>query len=176
MEKTELLEALEDGHAEMVELLNDLPDEAMTAPNVSGSWSIKDILFHLTFWEGQMVTLLFQAQKGMPKPTTVHFGKDPLDTVNQHIYDTGKDRPLDVIWQDWQSVRKQTIRRVSEMSEAELNELDRYPWQEGKPLFEWVVNDSVGHEEEHSDAIREWLEAHEGDFSPKNGGGGQNRG
>jgi hypothetical protein len=161
MEKTELLEALEDGHQELLEMLQDLPDEMMLQPGVCGDWSIKDILAHLTYWEGQVVTLLFQAQRGVEKPTTAHFGKETVDELNQRWYLTGKERPLDIIWQDWQGVRKQTLRRVTDMSQKDLNDVQRYPWLKGVPLFQWILNDTVDHEEEHADQIREWLDLHD---------------
>ena len=53
MDKAELLEALEDGRQEMVEMLEDLADEVMVKPGVSGSWSIKDILAHVSTWEAE---------------------------------------------------------------------------------------------------------------------------
>src|SRR5512147_3054459 len=100
MDKTELLEALEDGRQEMIEMLGDLPDEVLLARGVVGEWTIKDILAHLTYWEGQIVTLLFQAKSGMPKPTTAHFGKLTVDELNKHWYESGKERSLDMVWQD----------------------------------------------------------------------------
>lgn len=171
MEKTELLEALEDERQELLEMLEDLPDEALLEPGVVGDWSIKDILNHLTFWEGQVVTLLFQAQRGVDKPSTAQFGAESVETLNQRWYLTGKERSLDVIWQDWLGVRKQTIRRVGEMSENDLNDAGRFGWAKGIPLYQWVLDDSIEHEEEHADQIREWLERREG--SPANGSGGK---
>lgn len=161
MEKTELLEALEDGHQELLEMLQDLPEEMMLQPGVCGDWSIKDILAHLTYWEGQVVTLLFQAQRGVEKPTTAHFSKETVDELNQRWYLTGKERPLEIIWQDWQGVRKQTLRRVTDMSQKDLNDVHRYPWLKGVPLFQWILNDTVDHEDEHADQIREWLDLHD---------------
>lgn len=158
MEKTELLEALEDGHQELLEMLQDLPDELLLKPGVSGEWSIKDILAHLTYWEGQLVTLLFQIQRGVAKPTTAHFSKDSTDELNQRWYLSGKDRPLEIIWQDWQGVRKQTIRRVTDLDEKDLNDIHRYPWLKGVPLFQWILNDTIEHEDQHADQIREWLD------------------
>ncbi len=162
MDKTELLEALESNRQEMIEMLEDLPDEILLQPGVVGKWSIKDILAHLTYWEGQMVTLLFQAQRGVTKPTTVHFGSESVDELNQRWYESGKDRPLDRVWEDWVGVRKQMIRRVSDFSDKDLNDPQRFPWLGGRPLYEWILRDSVQHEEEHADQIREWLDRRDG--------------
>lgn len=158
MKKDELLEALEDERQELMEMLEDLPDEALLEAGVMGNWSIKDILAHLVSWEGQTVTLLFQAQRGMDRPSTAHFAKDTVDALNQRWHEESKDRPLEAVWQDWLGVRKQMIRRVSEISEQDLNDPQRYPWQKGVPLYQWILNDSIEHEEEHADQIREWLD------------------
>ena len=172
MDKTELLEALEGNRQELIEMLEDLPNETLLEPGVVGDWSIKDILAHLTNWEGQIVTLLFQIQHGMKKPTTVHFGSETVDEINQRWYESGKDRSLDVIWQDWAGVRKQSIRRVSEFNDLDLNDPQRFAWLDGEPLYQWILNDTVSHEEEHADQIREWLEEHDDRHSQNNGHNG----
>jgi hypothetical protein len=158
MEKSELLSELDDQRQEFLDLLEDVPDEWMLVPGVVGEWSIRDVLAHLTAWEGQTVTLLFQVQRGMPKPTTVHFGKESDEAINKRWHEAGKDRPFGQIWEDWLSVRKQMIRRVSDLSEQELNDPNRYPWMKGNPLTQLIMETVLDHEEEHADQIREWLE------------------
>jgi hypothetical protein len=158
MEKAEVLDELHDSRQELLDLLDGLPDETLLEPGVVGGWSIKDILAHLTYWEGQTVTMLFQVARGVGKPTTVHFGKETVDALNQRWFEAGKDRALDMIWQDWTSVRAQTIRRVSEMSKEDLFDAQRFPWMKGEPLWSLIASDTVEHEEEHADSIREWLD------------------
>jgi hypothetical protein len=158
MTKTELVEALEDGHAEMVEMLEDLPEASMLEPGVIGNWSIKDILYHLSMWEGQLVTLLFQVSRGMENPTTLHFGEETVEEINQRWFSAGQRRPLDLVWQDWVSVRKQTLRRVSDIPETDLTNPNKFGWLKGEPLLQWIADDTIEHEEEHGDAIREWLD------------------
>ncbi|RPJ50721.1 MAG: ClbS/DfsB family four-helix bundle protein [Chloroflexi bacterium] len=169
MDKTELIEMLEDGRQEMLEMIEDLPDEVLLEPGVAGEWSIKDILAHLTFWEGQIVTLLFQAKGGMVKPTTAHFGKETVDDVNKRWYEAGKQRSLDIVWQDWTGVRNQTIRRVAEFSDKDLNDPQRFPWLGEIPLNQWIANDSYEHEDEHADQIRDWLDQRDETLSQNNG-------
>jgi len=156
--KTELLEELEDSRQEFMELINDLPDSAMLEPGVSGSWSIKDILAHLVHWEGQTITLLFQVAHGVDRPTTVHFGKETVDELNERWNAESQSRSLDQIWNDFKSIRKQTIRRVSEFSESDLTDPSRFPWMNGVALIELINRNTFEHDEEHGDAIREWLD------------------
>jgi hypothetical protein len=169
MDKTELLEALEDSRQELLEMLEDLSDETLLKSGVVGAWSIKDILAHLTYWEGQIVTMLFQVQQGAAKPTTAQFGKETVDTLNQRWYEAGKDRSLEMVWQDWVGVRKQTVRRLADFQDRDLNDAQRYPWLKGKALYEWILVDTIEHEEEHGDQIREWLDAQDATPGKKNG-------
>ena len=166
MDKKELLEELEEGQQEIIDMLAGLPDDALLEPGVAGDWSVKDILAHLSYWEGQLVTLLFQAQR-MPKPTTVHFGKEKVDELNERWRAAGKDRELEMVWQDWLGVRKQTIRRVEEFSDKDLSDPERYPWLKGVPLWQWIANDTLEHEDEHADQIREWLDRREAEKKPE---------
>ena len=169
MNKNELIESLEDGRAEVIEMLEELPDETMLASGAMGDWSIKDILAHLVQWEGQLVTLLFQARQGMKKPTTAHFDPAPRDEINQRWMITSRERPLDIIWKDFTGIRKQTVRRVSEFTEKELNDPNLYPWLNGTPLWQWIVNDTIEHETEHGDQIFDWLEQNDAGNDKKNG-------
>lgn len=161
MEKSELLETLEDSHQELVEMLEDLPESMLQAPGVMGDWSIKDILAHLTQWEGQIVTLLFQAKQGMAQPSTAHFSEDSVDKLNARWHQQGQGRSLEMVWSDFVGVRKQVLRRVNEFSDLDLQDPQRYPWLNGQPLYMWIFSDTIEHEEEHGDAIREWLDQQE---------------
>lgn len=158
MTKDELIEALEDGRQEMVEMLDPLPERLLIRPGVCGEWSIRDILAHLTAWEGQVVTLLFQARQGVKQPSTVHFGKESDEVLNQRWHLMSLNRSLDLIWQDFIGIRKQTIRRINAFTDAELNNPDLYVWLKGTPLMLWIIDGVVQHEEEHGNQIRDWLD------------------
>lgn len=158
MKKHELIEVLEDTHQELVEMLEDLPDSLLLEAGVCGNWSIKDILAHLTYWEGQTITLIFQLQRGIEQPTTAHFSSKSINEINDHWQTVSQPRPLEIIWEDFTNIRKQTIRRVKELDEKDLIQPDRYPCLKGKPLIEIISNNSYEHDEEHADEIREWLD------------------
>lgn len=157
MNKPELIAALENGREQFHTVIQGLSDEAMLEPGVVGEWSVKDVLAHLTRWEGELVALLFQAQQGR-EPGTVHFGSASTDEVNAKWYAESKDRPLERVLSDFEGVRRQTIRRVQPLSDRDLTDPKRFPWLDGKPLSSWIENDSFGHEAEHAVQIRAWRE------------------
>lgn len=69
------------------------------------------------------------------------------------------DRSLVTVMNDFRGVRKQTIRRVGEFPEQDLNDAGRFAWSGGRPLWEWIAGDSYEHESEHQAEIRAWLSA-----------------
>jgi hypothetical protein len=157
VKKNEVLEALEREREGFLDLIDGLPEQDMQQPGVAGDWSIKDILVHLCRWEAELVKLLWQAHQGQV-PTTVQVGGLDVETVNARWYRESRDRPLERALEDFHTVRNQTLRRVESFSEKDLNDARRYPWLDGKPLWEWIEADSFGHEAEHAAEIRLWLE------------------
>jgi hypothetical protein len=117
-------------------------------------WAIKDILSHLVRWEAELVKLLWQLRQGQ-RPTTVHFTGTDIDEINSRWLAEDRSRPLERILDDFQGVRRQTIRRIESFSDQELNDPQHYPWLKGEPLAEWVAEDSFKHEAEHLSQITE---------------------
>jgi hypothetical protein len=153
MKKEKLLGLLETSREEFMDLLDMLDDEDFHEPGAINTWTIKDLLVHLTVWEAQLVTLLWQA-KGGQRPTTVHFENLSDDEINARWYEENKDRPLAIVMDDFYGVRNQTIRRVEEFSEADLNNPERYPWLKTHPLADWIAGSSYEHDQEHLPDLR----------------------
>lgn len=156
MTKTELLEKIRISRAALLETIEKVPVERRDEPGVSGDWSVKDILVHLTGWEGQLVTLLYQLRSGAPL-TAVHFSGKDVESVNAGWFKQGRARSWEAAWQDLLGLGTQIPRRVNEFSDAELNSVKLNPKLRGKALWEWIAADSFEHEDEHRAAIEAWL-------------------
>lgn len=158
MDKRSLIERLENSRNDFLDLLDEINEEDLELPGISGEWSIKDTLCHLTMWEAQMVTHLFQTQQG-GNPRTVLNEGSPDDVVNARFYDACKGRALDLVLADFYAVRTQTIRRVEAFAEKDLANATRYAWTGGHPLSDYIIWAVVEHEEEHAAQIRTWAAA-----------------
>lgn len=159
MDQAEIITRLNEEQQELADAIAGLPDEAMLEPGVNGDWSVKDILTHISAWEAELVKLLWQARQGK-KPTTIHFSEDrDIDQTNLTWYNERKDRPLELVLEDLQAVRKQTLRRVAEFTEKELNDPQAFKWLRDYPLWEWIASDSFGHGPEHIAQIKAWRQA-----------------
>ena len=153
MKREKLVSLLETSRDELMDLLDMLDDEDFLEPGACGTWTVKDLLVHLTVWEAQLVTLLWQAKRGQ-RPTTVHFEAISDDEINARWYEENKDRPLAIVMDDFYGVRNQTIRRVEEFSDDDLNNPERFSWLDGQPLVEWIASSSYAHDQEHLPDLR----------------------
>jgi len=155
MTQDEILDSLEDQREAFLEAIDDLTDEQLEQPGVVGDWSIKDLMFHLTMWEAELVKLLWQAAQGV-QPTTAHFSKLSVDERNAAWSAQAGDRTLDQVIDDFAGVRKQTSRRVTAFKDKDLEDPQRYPWLKGHPLWVWIAEDSFKHEAEHIVQVLQW--------------------
>jgi hypothetical protein len=154
MNRDELIEKLERSRENFLELVEDLDDAAMVEVLTSDHWSITDILAHLARWEAELVKLLWQLRQGQ-RPTTAHFTGDTVDATNARWQKEDRTRPLERILTDFHGVRNQTLRRLEGFTDRELNDEKRFPWLNGKPLWQWVASDSFEHEAEHIASVQE---------------------
>ena len=158
MTNDEILDALEDQREAFLEAIDGLSDEQLEQPGVVGDWSVKDIMYHLTMWEAELVKLLWQAAQGL-QPTTAQFGKTPVDELNAVWSLQAHNRTLEQVIDDFAGVRKQTSHRLTAFKDKDLNNPQRYPWLDNHPLWVWIAEDSFKHEAEHLAQIQQWREA-----------------
>ncbi|MHB8934095.1 MAG: ClbS/DfsB family four-helix bundle protein [Bellilinea sp.] len=157
MEKSELLEALETSHEKILSLIEDIPVDDLSRPGAMGDWSVKDLISHLLIWEAETIKLLYMARLNR-KPDTAHFKTISDDEQNSIWYEQFKDRPYERVWQDYATIRDQTIERVSEFSDVDLNNPNLFPWLQGSSLSQLLESFILQHETEHTTALNRWRE------------------
>jgi hypothetical protein len=156
--KHELLAQVEEEHAAFASLIDSIPEAQREMP-ISGDWSPKDILSHVTYWEDYLLMRLRSASAGDPMPPAV-FSDDDIERINTENFATHH-------LEDWHGVRYEFDRTYQEI-QTELNNLP----DEGlldtanggpmlgldgeEPMTVIVVNTS-GHYREHSDDLRAQL-------------------
>lgn len=158
MNRDEILSALDASRNDFLAAIAGLTDEQLQEPGVNGDWTVKDMMYHISLWEAELVTLLWQVASDKT-PTTVHFTQTHFDQTNQQWYLQGKNRPLEIVRQDFQGVLNQVKRRLEDFSEEDLNSVQRFTWQRENPLWEWIGSDSFQHEPEHTAQVLAWRES-----------------
>ena len=144
----EIYENLESSRENLLLVIQELPDEAWSQPGVNGDWSISDVLVHIVAWESELVTCLLKLDQGK-RPTRMLEAVADVDGFNARRYEENKDRDLDRIFDDLQSVRVQLEEWLTRFSDRDLNDGNRYEWCEGVALWQIIEANSFGHEREH---------------------------
>jgi hypothetical protein len=152
--KTELLESITGEWDNLQTALDGLSEEQMLLPGVVESWSIKDVVAHITFWQVRLVTAMFKAEKGF-KPDTIS-GGGGMDKLNQQNYLDQKDRDFEAIWEDFESSYQQILNRLENWSEDMLFKPKHFDWMKGSPFARYVEGDSAEHYAEHAEHIKAW--------------------
>ncbi len=148
MNKENIFEQLNRTRERLLVALEPLPDEAFLQPGVMDSWSLADILAHLTVWESELVTSLQRIKQGK-KPARMLAALADVDGYNELRFAENKSRDLNRIFDDLQALRLQLEEWLAEFSDRDLSNPDRYAWSDGHPLWRLVEGNSFGHELQH---------------------------
>jgi hypothetical protein len=95
MNKSELLNWLQEEYEQWEAFLNKIGPERMDQPGVAGYWSIKDIVAHLNDWQPKLIANIQAAQRGEPEPPPpwpAHLQTD--DEIKAWIYESNRERSV----------------------------------------------------------------------------------
>ncbi|HZO74378.1 MAG TPA: ClbS/DfsB family four-helix bundle protein [Ktedonobacteraceae bacterium] len=152
--KDRLLELMRNGFAQFESLLAPLSEEQMTTPGVNDAWSVKDNLAHLTVWQWHALKLL-QAVKDHVAPVDQYEGMTE-DQQNERIYQQNKDRLLSEVQSEFRSSFEQLLAGVQSLTQEELEKPQS--WLGERPVWPYVVGNTYGHYDEHTQIIQHWLQ------------------
>lgn len=156
MTRAELRAELEQSRASLEKLIENLSEAELLQPGAVGEWSVRDVLQHLSIWEAETIQLILGFRRGRRPPSERFTGE--VDALNAKWHAATRDRPLDRVLADFHAVRKQTLRQIEDLTEDELSRPKPFPWMMGRPLAEWIAEDTYLHEQEHAEQIRRWRE------------------
>lgn len=144
--KTTLLDDSRKEREALDTYLETLNPEQMTAPNVVGPWSVKDVLLHLHEW-GQMVLRWLSASQ---RDETAHvpgegYNWGQLPGLNEQIYQTYKDVPLDKALEMYRGSHAQVMETIEGMDEETLFTPGLYPWMNKNTLAAYFTSCTGSH-------------------------------
>lgn len=95
MNKAELLDWLQAEQRQWQAFLDQIGPKRMEQPGVTGDWSMKDIVAHLTDWQPWMISRLKAAQRGEPAPSPPWPAEIQTDDeINAWIYEANHGRSV----------------------------------------------------------------------------------
>ncbi len=156
--KSELLQVMHTARNAWDALIAQVPHLQMSESVGSGSWSIKDIIAHVTEydrWLGLGLALRLQ------KPPQIWLDDISLDEFNAVLHQQIAGRNPDDILLDSNRVFQDLISEVEAHSEAYLFGTHRVEGVSYDVIpFQLLKSESYGHYNDHIPAIRAWLSSH----------------
>ncbi len=133
-----LLDELDSVRERLLVAIDELPDEALLAPNTIGNWSVADLLVQQTAWESELVTGLKQVSEGQ-KPARLLAALANREEYGRLRYEENQGRDLDRIFDDLPQVRMQVEEWLEEFTEKQLSQKGLYPWLSGQSLAQLIA-------------------------------------
>lgn len=163
MNKSELLQWLQEEYQQWEAFLEQIGPERMGEPGVAAHWSVKDIVAHLTGWHRDLVIRLQAINRGEPDPPPpwpIHLETD--DEINAWIYETTHGRSVREILDESQQVFQQLLAGIEAMPEdVRIEQVDH-----GERVYNLVwlgderfpAGEFFDHfQDDHEPDIRAWL-------------------
>jgi hypothetical protein len=123
-----------------------LSDAQLMKPGVTGDWSVRDILAHVTTWEEEALTHLpLILEGGTPPRYSVRYGG--IDAFNARMTEQKADLSL------------AAVRRQLDETHRRLDFIQRAPedqWRRETRFRRRLRLDTYSHYPQHAEAIRQW--------------------
>lgn len=149
MTKQQLLDKLENAWADLQASFAGLSEAQMTEPGVTGEWSVKDILAHVTTWEEEALRMLPLILDGQtpPRYADLYGG---LNAFNAQMSAQKRDLPLAEVLAQLDATHHRLIEVVQRAPDDQITRETRFRRR--------LRLDTYSHYPEHARAIRAWRE------------------
>ncbi len=148
MDKTTLLRAMRETHAQLEAAVAALDDAALLAPAPGmAGWTRKDVLSHLEWWSdhsARVVTALLAGEEPYDRS-----GAWDIDAHNARIVEEGRARPIGDVRSGEAAAFARVVAAVEAAPEDALLEAGRFAWLGDEALVATVAGDTTEHYPEH---------------------------
>jgi len=147
--REQLLKRLEKAWGDFKASYDGLSDPELLEPDVTGAWSVRDIIAHVTTWEEEALKHLPLVLNGKRPPRySVTYGG--IDAFNARTTEQKKNLSLPEVFQHQEDVHRRLLELIEGVPEDQLG---------GDTRFRHRLRlDTYGHYPKHADAIHKWRE------------------
>jgi hypothetical protein len=149
MTQEQILQRLEKAWTALAQSYAGLSESRLLEAGVSGLWSVRDILAHVTTWEEEALQYLpvILANGKPPRYSITHGG---INAFNAEMTRQKKDLPLAKVLEQFESTHRRLIDLVRSVPEDQFARETRFRRR--------LRADTYGHYPQHTLAIRKWRE------------------
>jgi len=149
MDRSQLLKRLDKAWEAFKESYAGLSDSELMEPGVTGAWSVRDIIAHVTWWEEEALTHLPLILDGRKPPRySVTYGG--IDAFNAQTTEQKRNLSLSEVLRQRDDTHRRLIDFIQTVPEDQLI---------GETRFRHRLRlDTYSHYPQHAEAIRKWRE------------------
>lgn len=148
-----ILSRLNDEYTALLSLLDSLTPAQRTTPNVIGTWSVKDMLAHLIYWNRRPTDEISAALNGY----AFAYDQRDDDIINAETVSANRGRAWEDVMADFQRSFRAVVALVEMMPEEAFDEGGEVMQRLGNSLDDALAIDTYAHYAEHRVQIEAWL-------------------
>jgi hypothetical protein len=149
MNRSQLLKRLDKAWETLKASYAGLSDTELMEPGVTGAWSVRDTIAHVTWWEEEALTYLpVILAGGKPPKYSVTYGG--IDAFNAQMAEQRRNLSFSEVLQRRDDVHRQLIDFIQRVPEDQFARETRFRRR--------LRLDTYGHYVEHAETIRKWRE------------------
>ena len=153
MDRSRLLKRLDEAWQALNASYAGLSESDMTQPGVTGSWSIKDIIAHVSSWENESLTHLPVILAGEKPPRySVTYGG--IDAFNAQVTERNRGLSLSEVLRQRDETHRRLIGFIRRVPEEQLTRETRFRRR--------LRLDTYGHYAKHAEAVVKWRKRRSG--------------
>ncbi len=147
MDRAQLLNRLEKAWSAFRESYAGLSESELLEPGVTGAWSVRDILAHVTTWEEEALKYLpVILDGGRPPRYSVAYGG--INAFNALATERKKNLSLSEVLREADDAHNRIIELITRTPEDQLGSESRFVRR--------LRSDTYSHYPKHTEAIRKW--------------------
>ena len=144
--KIDLLAAIKKERVALDQCLESLSPQEMNEPGIVGHWSVKDVLAHLSAWEGMCLGWYKTGLQGeTPQLPAPGFKWNQITELNQKIYEEHQDDPLEEVLALFQESSREILGLIQELSNEQLFAAGHYAWVKKNTLGTYLISNTSSH-------------------------------
>jgi hypothetical protein len=153
VDRRQLLKRLDTAWAAFKASYADLSDSQLMEPNVTGAWSVRDILAHVTTWEEEALKYLpLILEGGKPPRYSVSYGG--IDAFNARMTEQKSGLSLAEVLEQLDDTHRRITDLIQSVPEDQFTRETRFRRR--------LRLDTYSHYPQHATAIRTWRQQRQG--------------
>ena len=147
MNKEQLFKRLEKSWEELAASYTGLTEAQLVAPGVTGDWSVKDLVAHVTWWEEEALKYLPLIQaNGRPPRYSVTYGG--IDAFNAQMRESRRSLPFQEVMRQRDEIHRRLLDYLQDISDDQIKSETRFRRR--------LRLDTYHHYNEHTHMIWHW--------------------